>query len=202
MKTRSMLFFRPAAILLGVLGVLIFSGCTTSRTTGIAAVPMVADAITWPADYRPETATFFVHNEIEIKAPPAVVWDILIQADAWPAWYVGAQNVSVKNSNTGRLEADSVFGWNTMGLRFESQIKEFVPPSRLSWESRKAVIKGYHAWLIIPTPEGCRVVTDESQNGFLASMQKVFIPNKLSRLHDVWLAELKAKAEARASDPR
>jgi uncharacterized protein YndB with AHSA1/START domain len=140
-----------------------------------------------------------VHNEIEIKAPPGVVWDILIHAEDWPAWYAGATKVSVKNSAAGRLAPDSVLGWNTMGLQFESRIREFVPPVRLSWESRKAAITGYHAWLIIPTPDGCKVITEESQHGFLAVMQKIFIPQKLRRLHDVWLEELKKKAEARAA---
>ncbi len=82
-----------------------------------------------------------------------------------------------------------------MGLNFNSSITEFVPPYRLSWESRKSSIQGYHAWLIIPTDEGSRLITQESQNGWLASLEKVFQPNKLERLHDEWLQAMKTKAE-------
>jgi hypothetical protein len=84
-----------------------------------------------------------------------------------------------------------------MGLNFESTIEEFVPSSRLSWESRKKSIRGYHAWLIIPTADGCKVITDESQNGWLTFFEKIFQPKKLHKLHDIWLAELKKQAEAR-----
>jgi hypothetical protein len=88
-----------------------------------------------------------------------------------------------------------------MGLQFESTIKEFEAPYRLSWESRKKSIQGYHAWLLIPTPRGCRVITDESQNGWLTALEKTFQRKKLQRLHDVWLAALKQRAEAAVANP-
>lgn len=190
--------------LLALLPLTLLTGCTSvpskrERTASQFDQTPETERIYWPPDYRPEQATFFVHNEIEINAPAQVVWDILVQAEAWPEWYVGARQVQVLEPGGMRLEADGVFAWKTMGLQFQSRIKEFVPPVRLSWESRKATIKGYHAWLIIPTDRGCRVVTDESQHGFLAVAQKIFQPNKLRQLHDIWLRELKRKAETFAS---
>lgn len=178
--------------------------------TGCASVPIAAgpenplasgSGIHWPARYQPREASFFVHNEIEINASPQVVWDLLIRAPAWPEWYEGASNVMVPGTS-GLLEPDTAFSWSTMGLDLTSTIKEFVPNERLSWESRKSTIKGYHAWLIVPTTTGCRVVTEESQYGFLTTMQKLFVPNKLHRLHDVWLRGLKRLAESKASADR
>lgn len=151
--------------------------------------------INWPENYKPEEAVFFVHNEIEINASPETVWEILIDAEKWQEWYVGAENVQIINNSNGVLNEESVFRWKTMGLNFSSEIKEFVPNERLSWESRKRSIKGYHAWLIIPTESGSRVITDESQNGWLSFLEKIFQPNKLHGLHDIWLQELKKKAE-------
>lgn len=152
--------------------------------------------IDWPSNYEPKQSTFFVHNEIQIAASPEVVWSILIQAETWPEWYVGAKDVKVRNSTDGILNESSVFTWNTMGLDFVSTIREFKPPYRLSWESNKWSIRGYHAWLIIPNEHGCRLITDESQFGFLAVLQGIFQPNKLRLLHDVWLEQIKKKAEA------
>lgn len=157
-----------------------------------------AERINWPEEYEPSRAAFFVHNEIEIKASPNVVWEILIDAEAWPSWYVGAENVQVKDSKNGRLKSGDVFTWKTMDLEFESYVKEYSPPHRIAWDSRKVVIQGYHAYLIIPTTSGCRVVSDESFSGFLGHMQKIFIPTKLHRLHDIFLVELKKKAEAKS----
>jgi uncharacterized protein YndB with AHSA1/START domain len=192
--------------LMTVLSLTLFTGCTSvqskrERSAAQATDKPAAERIHWPENYLPEQATFFVHNEIEIITPPQVVWDILVQAEAWPKWYVGALNVTVLHPAGSRLAADGVFAWNTMDLDFESRIKEFAPPFRLSWESRKYSIKGYHAWLIIPTDKGCHVITDESQNGLLALAQKIFLPNKLRKLHDVWLGELKKQAEAAVTQP-
>jgi uncharacterized protein YndB with AHSA1/START domain len=151
--------------------------------------------INWPADYEPSKSKFYVHNEIEISASPNKVWTVLIDALQWESWYVGAKNVSFSNPSDSVLHAYAVFNWETMGLRFESAVKEFEPNNRLAWESKKKSIQGYHVWLIIPTEKGCKVITDESQNGWLTFFEKTFQGKKLSKLHDVWLAELKKKAE-------
>lgn len=169
-------------------------GCTTMQTPTTSKNP--AENIRWPAAYEPSKAAFYISNEINIAAPPEVVWEILVQAEQWPDWYVGATDVKIRDSEDGVLRADSVMNWRTMDMTFESEVKEFEPPYRLAWESRKAVIQGYHAWILIRTKDGTRVVTDESFHGFLGVMQRLFLPNRLRRLHDIFLQELKIKAEA------
>lgn len=155
-----------------------------------------SQAIVWPEAYTPEEAKFFVHNEIEISAPAEAVWEVLIQADEWEDYYSGASNLELGSNQSGRLSENSVFSWKTMGLDFTSYIKEFKPPFRLSWESNRKSIRGYHAWLIIPTAEGCKLITSEAQHGFMTLPQKVFVPKKLEGLHDEWLAQIKTRAES------
>ena len=189
--------------LAGLLSLRMLTGCGSVPPVGEPSNLLVerelpVDVVNWPAAYTPDGATFFVHNEIEIAAPPQKVWDVLIQAETWPTWYEGAADVKVEGASDGMLREGAIFTWRTMDLDFRSTVKEFKPPYRLSWESRKTLIQGYHAWLIVPTPGGSRLVTDESQHGFLASMQGIFIPSKLRRLHDVWLAEIKKRAEMAA----
>jgi uncharacterized protein YndB with AHSA1/START domain len=182
-----------------LLALFLLSNCATSTPKGSAKQALSrpsAERINWPERYRPAKSSFFVHNEIVIKAPAKVVWDILLEAETWPEWYVGAERVKLLNSKSARLTAESVFTWKTMGMNFESHVKEFLTPSRLAWESQKTVIQGYHAWLLIPTEGGCKVITDESFRGPLGLMQGTFIPNKLHRLHQIFLEELKKKAEA------
>ena len=153
------------------------------------------ETIDWPQVYQPSQAKFYVHNEIEIQASPEIVWAILIDALAWPSWYQGAKNLSYAQTKDSSLQANSVFYWRTMGLDFESSIKAFEPHRFLAWESKRKSIQGYHIWLIIPTEQGCKVITDEAQNGWLTFFEKTFQPKKLQRLHDLWLACLKEKAE-------
>ena len=184
---------RPVA----VLGLALASACASVPPVGtpLNQVPPATDAesIAWPARYSPERATFFVHNELEIAAPPEVVWDLLMAAPAWPSWYEGAADVELIDGGD-RLHPSAVFRWKTMGFRFESAVKEFDPPRRLSWETRRGTLKGYHAWLLVPTPTGTRVVTDEAQFGLLASLQRLFQPDKLRRLHDRWLLAIRERS--------
>lgn len=156
---------------------------------------MVTDTISWPPKFHPSKSRFYVHNEIMINASPATVWAILIDALVWENWYKGAKNIRFVDTSHKQLQANSVMNWQTMGLKFRSTIKEYEPNRLLAWESVKKSIQGYHVWLIIPTANGCKVITDESQNGWLTFLEKTFQRNKLKKLHDVWLTEMKRKAE-------
>jgi uncharacterized protein YndB with AHSA1/START domain len=155
------------------------------------------EGIQWPANYDPSKSKFFIHNEIDIKASPEIVWSILIAAELWPDWYEGAENVKLENSLNGNLTDSTVINWKTMGLNMSSKIHDFSPARYLSWESRTKSIGGFHVWLIKPTADGCIVVTEESQLGWLTFFEKIFQPKKLFRLHDKWLLALKQKAESR-----
>jgi uncharacterized protein YndB with AHSA1/START domain len=155
----------------------------------------IVDKINWPPNYEPAESKFYVQNEIEIEAPPELVWQILIDARRWPSWYSGAKSVTFPNQADSNLIANTEFRWKTMGLKFASRIKEYEPGRYLAWESKKKSIRGYHVWLIIPVSQGCKVVTAESQNGWLTFFEKTFQPKKLKKLHDVWLLELKQKSE-------
>jgi len=159
----------------------------------------LSQEIVWPLDYEPSVSKFFVHNEIEINASPEIVWNILINAGEWENYYDGASDLVLSNNTSGFLNESSVFTWKTMGLDFKSTIKEFKPPYRLAWESNKDVIDGYHAWLIIPTENGSKLITSEAQHGFMTLPQKLFVPNKLHGLHDTWLSEIKRIAEEKSN---
>jgi hypothetical protein len=155
-------------------------------------------AIKWPTNYEPARSKFYVENQIEINASPERVWAELIDALRWESYYTGAQGVSLEDTTQRTLQANSVLNWKTMGLQFRSTVKEYEPNRLLAWESVKKSIQGYHVWLIEPTPTGCRVITAESQNGWLTFLEKTFQGKKLKQLHDVWLAGLKQRAEAPA----
>lgn len=153
------------------------------------------EKINWPVAYDPSVSKFYVHNELEINASPEKVWRILTDALKWPGWYKGARSVSFVNKSDSLLNANAVFTWQTMGLKLETAVKQFEPNRLLAWESIKKSIQAYHVWLIVPTATGCKVITDESQNGWLTFFEKIFQGKKLNRMHDVWLKELKKKAE-------
>lgn len=151
--------------------------------------------IQWPEKFNPKTSDFYVHNEIEINATPQQVWQLLIQAKDWIHWYDGIQNINFEDSTQQILAPGIKVFWNSMGQSLNNTVTEFVPNERLAWTFEEAKIQGHHAWLILTTETGCKVITDESQTGRLAKLQKIFIPRKLMKQHDQWLRMLKIEAE-------
>jgi hypothetical protein len=130
-----------------------------------------------------------------INAEDSLIWDILTDALKWESWYVGAKNVSFVDDRDTVIGPATIIKWNTMGMLFRSEVKEFRPKHYLAWESKRKSIQGYHVWLLVPTSTGCKVITDEAQKGWLTFFEKLFQRRKLYKLHNEWLAELKSKAE-------
>lgn len=152
--------------------------------------------VKWPDEFNPEKAKWYVYNEIEINAKPEVVWNILIDAKKWHTFYKGVESpVEYLDTTATTLRNGLAFKMHTMGLHLTPVMKEFVPNERMAWEVRRGNLTAYHAWVIVPTPNGCRLITPEAQNGFLTFLQKVFQPNKLLNLHEHWLEVIKARAE-------
>ena len=152
--------------------------------------------VVWPEAFKPEKAKWYVHNEIDINASPEVVWKLLIDAKNWHTYYQGVESeVEYLDPDATTLRDGLAFKMHTMGLHLEPVIKEFVPNERMAWEVNRRNLKAYHAWVIVPTSDGCRLITPEAQNGFLAVMQTLFLPNKLLNLHEDWLELIKQKAE-------
>jgi hypothetical protein len=83
--------------------------------------------INWPAEYEPSKAKFFVHNRIQVNAPPEIVWDLLIDAANWSSWYEGASNVELTNSESRLLEEGTVFTWKTRASNLNPQSGNSFP---------------------------------------------------------------------------
>ena len=170
-----------------------------SHKSAVASGAHNAQLIQWPEGYSPETADFYVYNEIDIAASPEIVWDILIQAESWGQWYPHAKNLTIEQQHKDRLDSGVSFQWNpAKKLQFVSTVQVFNPPYQLAWSARESKDKmtAYHAWVIIPTPSGCTVITAESQNGPQTKPEKIFAPKMVSRAHQNWLLGLKEQAEA------
>lgn len=166
--------------------------CQSNSNTRMANNPM---PIQWPPRYAPENAAAHVSNQIAIGAPPETVWAWLIRAPLWPTWYPNSHNVRL-HSGAPILGQNTTFTWRTFGVTVRSTVREFVPNERIAWDGTAPLLNVYHAWLIEPRPAGCWVLTEETQNGLAARAQALFMPTRMHRGHDLWLARLKQQAES------
>jgi uncharacterized protein YndB with AHSA1/START domain len=137
-----------------------------------------------------------VVNRIDIAASPSAVWAALIRAGDWPGWYANASGIKIEGGGCD-LHEDARFRWRTFGVGLETRVQEWVPDERIAWLATSIGVRAYHAWLIVPTTSGCRVVTEETQHGLLARAGKLLFPNRMYDWHQKWLEGLKVRGEAR-----
>lgn len=156
---------------------------------------MSTDSIRWPAEYDPSRCPIHVVNSLDIAASPAIVWEQLITAADWPTWYSEVLSVRIKDGSR-KLSQGADFTWNASGMTISSTIKEFVPHERIAWDGKGMGLDAYHAWLITPTPSGCRVLSEETQRGILQRLMKLFTPKVSSHWIQRWLEGLAKQAQA------
>jgi hypothetical protein len=152
------------------------------------------DAIVWPPRYDPGTAPVHVRNEILLAAPCDAAWAWLIRAALWPVWYPNASRVTFLSGPAPDLAAATRFRWKTFGVTIDSTVTEYVPGQRIAWTAKGFGVDAYHAWLFTPGPDGCRVLTEETQHGWLARLANFLMPRRMYRGHQLWLETLHAQA--------
>lgn len=152
------------------------------------------EKINWPTYFEPSESPAFVHNEIEINASSEKVWAILINTKDWKNWYNGAGDVT--SMNVEKLQADSKFNWQSLGMTLTSEVKQYEPNKRLVYTVKTKGVDTYHVWLITATPNGCKIITQETQHGFKCKMGKIFKPKQIVEAHQRGVEGLKNLAES------
>lgn len=120
----------------------------------------------WPSGCEPDQSPVFARNEIAIAAPPDRVWRWLIRAARWPEWYPNSSKVTFLSGRPPDLAPGIRFRWKTFGAMITSRVLVFEPPYELGWDAQ-GLLSAYHGWLIEPDGAGCRVITEETQNGIV-----------------------------------
>jgi len=148
----------------------------------------------WPSGFEPENSSVYARNEIAIAAPAERVWRWLIRAARWPDWYSNSGRVKFLSGTAPDLAPGTEFRWKTFGAIVRSKVLVFEPPHELGWDAR-GVLRAYHGWLIEPATNGCRVVTEECQNGIVPALAWWYLRPMLLRGHQNWVESLRRVAE-------
>jgi uncharacterized membrane protein len=133
--------------------------------------------------------------QIEIDAPPQVVWEVLTRLDNWPNW-----NPDVKSmSFAGPLAPGAEFRWKAGAGTIVSTLERVEPPGYISWRGRTLSIKAYHEWWLEPRDGGTQVRTEESFPGLLARLLRGTLQKMLDKTLEDGLERLKREAERRSA---
>lgn len=159
--------------------------------------------VIWPARYDPRVSPIYALNDIDVKAPPEVVWKLLVEARTWSSYFPPENEVSLPD---GDNELALGMRWRrvTIGFPMDLVVEEFEPFRRLAWatsvEGDDTGSSAYHGWVITPTATGCHVLSEETQQGpwFLQKLGHEH-PGGLFAYHQDWVERFARAAEAQAA---
>jgi uncharacterized protein YndB with AHSA1/START domain len=133
-------------------------------------------------------------GEIQIAAGPETVWDVLTDINGWPRW-----NADVKSARMeGPLAVGSTFRWKSGLASLTSTFQAVEPPSEIGWTGTTMSIKAVHVFRLEPRDGGTFVRSEESWEGFIASMLKGYSHKNIQSAISSILAGLKREAESRS----
>jgi uncharacterized protein YndB with AHSA1/START domain len=141
-------------------------------------------------------APLAVQKRVVIDASPDIVWKIHTDINAWSQWHSSISSARAVSP----LAVGSSFEWKSGGLTITSTIESLEPNRRISWTGRSIGTQATHLWLLQAQGGSTLVTTDESMEGWLVSLLKLFTPTFLDTSLDVWLRDLKKTAETASRD--
>jgi uncharacterized protein YndB with AHSA1/START domain len=160
--------------------------------------------VNWPHQYDPRRSAIYALNDVDVKAPPEVVWKLLVDAENWSSYFPAEDQVKILTGEP-ELALGTEYSRVTVGFLMHLIVTEYVPARRLSWstlvDGDKTGSSAYHGWVITPTDNGCHVLTEETQQGpfFLEELGRKN-PGALYRYHQQWVEGLARAAEIQASE--
>jgi len=161
------------------------------------------DHVIWPLPFDPKTSAIYALNDIDVNAPPQVVWKLLVDAENWSSYFPAEDQVKILTGEP-ELELGTKYSRVTVGFPMHLIVTEFVLGRRLAWstlvDGDETASSAYHGWVITPTDSGCNVLSEETQQGpfFLEELGRKN-PGALYRYHQEWVESLARAAETRAA---
>jgi uncharacterized protein YndB with AHSA1/START domain len=160
----------------------------------------VFNRVTWPYKYDPRRSAIYALNDVDVKAPPEVVWQLLVDAENWSIYFSAEDQVKILTGGP-ELVLGTQFSRVTVGFLMNLIVTEYVPRHRISWSTvvdrDETDSSAYHGWVITPTADGCHVLTEETQQGpfFLEEIGRRH-PGALYGYHQEWAESLARAAES------
>jgi hypothetical protein len=142
------------------------------------------------------TAPVSTMRQVEVRAGPEVVWDVLAGFERWPEWNDDVEWVRLD----GPVAPGGTFRWKSGPGSIRATVVLLEPPRHLGLAGTTFGIRADHDWRIELLPAGGSLVrTEESWSGLLARVLRGPLQARLDRRIDGRLRHLAAEAERRAA---
>ena len=156
--------------------------------------------INWPAGHSQEESAFHAVNALQVPAEPEAVWAWLCRPDLWPTYYSNAKLIKHLGGPWPEIRLGSRFRWFSFGAFITSEVVEYEPGQRISWDAKELGGRGFHSWVLKRADGGTFVRTEETQKGPGIQVVKPVLRPMMVRLHQRWLEGL-ARVAAEGPPP-
>ena len=123
------------------------------------------DHVIYPPQYDPRISPIYALNEVDVKAPAASVWRLLVDAGNWFHWFPPEENVAFLGGGR-ELALGTRYTRVTIGFPMHLVVTECEPGKRLFWattvDGDATGSTAFHGWVITPSKDGCHVLTEET----------------------------------------
>ncbi len=139
-----------------------------------------------------------IETSIDIDAPPARVWSILMDFDAYPDWNPFITRIEGEQREGGKLRADlTPAGGKT--TTFKPTVQVFEDGRELTWLGRlliPGIFDGRHTLRVQPRDDASTFIQREQFAGLISGLLLRFIGENTEQGFKDMNAALKERAEA------
>ncbi|GAA4160799.1 hypothetical protein GCM10022217_25430 [Chryseobacterium ginsenosidimutans] len=131
------------------------------------------------------------YQEITINAPAQKVYQIMSDIDHWTDWYSDVEDPKLN----GPFKKGSSFDWKSGGLTIHSTLHTVQPGHKIGWSGKAFGAFAIHNWSFTEHDGKTTVKVEESMEGWLVSLMNKTFQKGLENSLQIWLKNLKFKAE-------
>jgi uncharacterized protein YndB with AHSA1/START domain len=141
------------------------------------------------------SAPAVAHGEVEVAAPPELVWAVLTDIDGWPSWNPEVKSASLE----GPVAKGMRFRWKSGPGTITSTLQTVEPPHLIAWTGKTLGINAAHVYRLEPRGDSTIVRSEESWDGLLVRLLRRPMTKTLQKAIESGLEHLKTEAERRAA---
>jgi uncharacterized protein YndB with AHSA1/START domain len=132
---------------------------------------------------------------VQIAAPPATVWAVLSDLEAWPSWTTSM--TSVRRTSSGPFTIGTAVRVKQPSMpELTWVVTDVVPAERFTWTSKSMGVTTVAHHILRPQDGGTEVSLVVEQSGLLAPLVALLLGKRGRRYVETEAAGLKRAAEA------
>ena len=136
-------------------------------------------------------APIVIRREIDIFAPPDLVWDWISRVDLWSDWHP-----EVSSSHwVGDPGPNGRFKWRKSLLGVPSIVTRWREAREFAWSGTAWGITSHQVFLLDGDFKSTRIICEQSIEGFGARMLTPLARRFAERWSEMWLGALKTRIE-------